>query len=392
MERSPVCYLMKAIAAAGGLWLPLLISCGAAIPASPPPDRSEIPELLYDTAAERAKRGDLDGALAILERLDAQGWTFCPAERDMGELVKSPRYRALCTRMMARAPRVARARVAMTLADQGLRPEGVAYDENHEALFMGSVARRKILRITSDGEVQDFVPSGTGIYAVLGVRVDAAHGLLWAATAARPSMEGYDPRDQGKSALLAFDLDSGAPRLSLPLTDGGTHMLNDIAIASDGTAYVTDSESGAVWRHRASDHGLMAFLPAGALRAPNGIACDGPRLLIAHASGVTVVALASGARTELAVPAGSTLGGIDGLYVDGDVLLGVQNGFGSPRVVRAELEAGHAVARRITVLESTHPALESVTTAALVRRDGRLLVLARGRGTPPMILSVPIDP
>ena len=94
-------------------------------------------------------------------------------------------------------------------------------------------------------------------------------------------------------------------------------MLNDVAIAPDGTAYVTDTESAAVWRHGAADPGLVAFLPAGALRAPNGIACDGRRLLVAHASGVMIVALASGARTELAVPAGSTLRGLDGLYVGG---------------------------------------------------------------------------
>jgi sugar lactone lactonase YvrE len=380
---------MKASTAA---WVMVTLGCSATMPAARSRDRGEIPELLYDTASEHAKRGDLEGALAVLERLDARHWTFCPADRDMADLVKVPRYRALCARMKARAPRVLRAHVAMTLADQGLRPEGIAYDDDHQALFVGSVARRKIVRITSDGEVHDFVPSGTGIYAVLGVRVDAAHGLLWAATAARPSMEGYDPRDQGKAALLAFALDSGAPRVSLPLTDGGKHMLNDVAIAPDGTAYVTDSESGAVWRHRAADPGLVAFLPAGALRAPNGIACDGRRLLIAHASGVMVVALASGARAELAVPAGSTLGGLDGLYVDGDVLLGVQNSFGSPRVVRAELDGEHAAALRITVLESMHPALETVTTAALVSRDRRLLVLARGKASPPMILSVPIDP
>lgn len=39
-----------------------------------------------------------------------------------------------------------------------------------------------------------------------------------------------------------------------------------------------------------------------------------------------------------------------------------------------------------------HPALDSVTTAARVRRDRKLLVLARGRASPAMILSVPIDP
>ena len=134
------------------------------------------------------------------------------------------------------------------------------------------------------------------------------------------------------------------------------------------------------------------MVAAGSLRYPNGIACDAGHVLVAHASGIALVSPVSGARAELAVPAGATLGGLDGLYVDGDVLLGVQNGFGSPRIVRADLDAGHSAALRITVLESAHPALETPTTAALVRRDRRLLVIVPGDHQPTTILSVPIDP
>jgi hypothetical protein len=135
----------------------------------------------------------------------------------------------------------------------------------------------------------------------------------------------------------------------------------------------------------------VPFLPPGSLRYPNGIACDGTRILVAHLSGIAIVT-SRGERTELAVPAGATLGGIDGLYIDGDMILGVQNGFGSSRIVRADLDVQHAAALRVTVLESAHPALEMPTTAALVRRERRLLVVVPGDAKPTAILSVPIDP
>ena len=204
-------------------------------------------------------------------------------------------------------------------------------------------------------------------------------------------MAGFSDGDSGKAALFAFDLDTGAVRERWMLSDGRSHLLNDVAVAPDGTAYVTDSDAGAVWRHRPDDDGLVPFLPAGALRYPNGIACDGTRVLVAHLGGIAVVT-PRGARSELAVPTGATLGGLDGLYVDGDVVLGVQNGFGCSRIVRADLDARHAAALRITVLESAHPALEMPTTGALVRRDRRLLVVVPGDAQPTAILSVPIDP
>jgi len=350
------------------------------------------PAMLYDTASERAGKGDREGALAVLERLDALGWSYCPAGRDMPGLGELPRYRALCTRMKARAPHVLRATVALTLADPELAPEGIAYDDEAGAVYVGSTAKRKIVRVGADGAVSDFATRDSGLYGVLGVRVDVAHRLLWAASSALPSMAGYEPRDAGHAALFAFDLDTGVLRERLPMSDGPSHLLNDVAIAPDGTAYVTDTEAGAVWRHRRDDRGLSAWLPAGSLRYPNGIACDGTRVLVAHASGIAVVSAATGERADLEVPAGATLGGVDGLYVDGDTVFAVQNGFGSSRVVRADLDARHGRALRIAVLESAHPALETPTTAALVHRDRRLLVVVPGDHQPTTILSIPIDP
>src|SRR5262249_6431560 len=171
------------------------------------------------------------------------GWSFCPHDRDMPGMADLPRYRELCARMKARAPLVQRATVAMTLADPELSPEGIAYDDEHQATFVGSLSQRKILRISASGEIGDFATRTTGLYAVIGVRVDAAHHLLWAASTAIPPMADLDPRDSGKAALFAFDLDSGALRHQLPVTDGRSHLLNDVAVAPDGSAYATATDT-----------------------------------------------------------------------------------------------------------------------------------------------------
>jgi hypothetical protein len=112
---------------------------------------------------------------------------------------------------------------------------------------------------------------------------------------------------------------------------------------------------------------------------------------LAHVSGVAVVPLAGSGRRDIAAPADITLGGFDGLYVAGDLLFGVQNGLGTSRVIRVELDPQHSAALRTVVLESAHPALETPTTAAVVLGERRLLVLVPGDHSPSTILSVPID-
>src|SRR5687767_6929451 len=67
-----------------------------------------------------------------------------------------------------------RGTVAFTLADRALIPESVAYDPVDRAFYVGSMYKRKIIRIGADGSVSDFLPPGRdGIWGVLGIKVDS---------------------------------------------------------------------------------------------------------------------------------------------------------------------------------------------------------------------------
>ena len=49
-------------------------------------------------------------------------------------------------------------------------------------------------------------------------------------------------------------------------------QLNDLAAAQDGTLYVTDSETGSLFRKKPEEKALTKFGATGALRGANGIA------------------------------------------------------------------------------------------------------------------------
>lgn len=330
---------------------------GAAAPQDP-----GDPGLPYLRAWLAAGQGDADGALALLRSLDQAGWSNGMDPADFPALAGRPELKALAARFAARVPATPHAPLAATLAEPGLVAEGIAADPRDGALYVGSMRLGKIVRVAPDGAARDLVAPGAGLDQVLGLKVDAARGLLWAATVRRADAAAGTT---ARSRLLAFDLASGAPRRSAGL-DGPGHLLNDLAVAEDGTVYVTDSEGGEVWR---LDPGAAALAPAGGGRRwvyANGIALAEGRLLVADATGLWDLPRDGGAPRRLRGPDRFPLTGIDGLSAAGRTLVAVQNGAGTPRIIRLELEPGAAGVRAAEVLETANPGWRVPTTGALV--------------------------
>lgn len=351
--------------------LAVALACrhGATAPSAEPVgtgfDASDAdPGTLFLRAWTQNGRGDPDGALATLREVDARGWDVPLDPRDFAGLADRAEWRAIAERVAARAPRTAHAPVAVTLREPGLVAEGIAAHPSDGTLYVGSIRLRKIVRVAPDGTVRDVVPSATsGVGSVLGLKVDAERGLLWAA-ANRGDAGGGAGRAGTTSGVYAFDLETGAPVRAVRM-DGAGHLLNDLALGSDGTLFVTDSEAGAVHRLDPGASSLAEVVAKGTFFYANGIAFAEGRLLVADALGLWEVNPRGGAPRRLAGPAGFPLGGIDGLSAQGRTLIAVQNGLGTPRIVRLELAAGAERVERASVLEAANPQWHVPTTGAL---------------------------
>src|SRR6185295_19054703 len=92
-------------------------------------------------------------------------------------------------------------------------------------------------------------------------------------------------------------------------------QLNDVAVAADGTLYVTDSAAGSIYRMRPGEKQLALFGTASAARGANGIAVapDGT-VYVTLSTGIGRVDPRDGRLARLAQPDSATTGGIDGLY------------------------------------------------------------------------------
>jgi sugar lactone lactonase YvrE len=204
-----------------------------------------------------------------------------------------------------------------------------------------------------------------GLLGVVGMKVDPARGLLWAASYASRSIEDYRSSRNG-GGVYAFSLSDGSLRRRALFADGSHHLANDLAIAGDGTVYVSDSETGSLYRIPSDRDDLELVLPPDTFVYPNGLAlAKDRRLYVADAIGIGIgiVDLSTRATKRMETAPRVAIGGIDGLLFDGDRLFAVQNGIGKPRLVAISVDGDRATA--LTVLENDETALELPTTSCL---------------------------
>jgi hypothetical protein len=273
---------------------------------------------------------------------------------------------------------VARGRIAFSLADRELIPESVAYDPADRAFYVGSMYKRKIIRISADGQVSDFIRTGAdGIWSVLGMKVDPARRELWANACnledRSPPMLPDDPATRGQGGVFRYDLKTGT--LIRKYVVGwamAPRCFNDLVFAPDGSVYFSSGPDG-IYR-----------IAPGATRAElfssfiNGIAIsdDGRLLFLGDYRGVRIMDVATRDARPIAVPAGETLGGVDGLYVRGRTLVAVQNGLRArpARVIQAELTSSLDTVTCLAVLDRNRPEFDIPTTGVLV--DNELFYVA----------------
>ncbi|MDT0307571.1 superoxide dismutase [Streptomyces sp. DSM 44917] len=275
------------------------------------------------------------------------------------------------------APEDVRIDVAHELPGERVYPEGVTVDPRTGHLFAGSFEDGTIYRMTPGRRVAEtFLPAGTdGRDTANGLTVDA-EGRLWV-TDSTTGVTVYDA-DDGRR-IASFEVPGDAPR-----------FVNDLTVAPDGTAYLTDTVRAVVYavtpeqlaaaagaecagpltvRHDLS--GVIQPQPEGTYTL-NGIVADpvGAYLLVVDmaAGDLYRVDTATQRITRVALSGGDMVQG-DGMVLRDGRLWLVQNGLDtlsrwsvSADGTRATLSVSH-----------TDESLQFPTT--LTRRDGRLYVV-----------------
>ena len=259
---------------------------------------------------------------------------------------------------------------AFVLSERDLLPESIAFDSASGSFLVGSMHRRKIVRRAPDGAVSDLAGPDKGLWSIIGIKTDAAAGVLWANSCNigdELPMTPPDARSVGRGALLRIRLADGAVTGRYePPASARPVCFNDLALGPDGDVFLTSGRKG-VWRLPSGRGALVPVLRDSTLWL-NGIAtaADGTLYVADDSLGPLIVETGSGRWRRLSVPAGDTLRGIDGLYVHGRSLVWVQNGVEPGRVVQAPLGPDGGSLGALKVLQAGHPDFRVPTTGVMV--------------------------
>lgn len=314
------------------------------------------PRVTYNLAASEAKLGNPEAALAGLRNLAGMRLVYdLAADKDFSSLREKSEFAAVVKRIDENKKAVTHSTPAFTLAERDLIPEDIAYDPKTRRFFVSSVRKAKI--VTGNGE--DFAKAP---WSVLALRVDTERRILWASTGWVPHCEPCDKADKDKTALLAFDADTGALKQRIESPVKG--LLGDMTISRGGEILVSEGIYGAVFRLPVGGKALERLDVPGEFPSPQtpALSEDEKTLYVPdYVRGIAAIDLASRAVKWLIPADDIALSGIDGLYVYRDSFLAVQNGTTPPRVMRFTLDL-----RKQELLEANTPGLGEPTHGTIV--------------------------
>ncbi len=300
------------------------------------PDSASVRRRLLNAYLEAERPAD---ALAEAVELAKRGYVFSPAAQQM-LLTLGPndeQRAALALQESNGAPIEASRALAAVPAEVHL-VESVWRDSRSGDLFVTSVVSRSLHVLRGRGTWQRVPISGAG--SLSGIAFDPNSGLLWVGSGVFDQTPDVATAFRG---VIAIEPASGEEKRRLPAPAGVSP--SDLTVAADGTVYASDPISGAVYRAAPGADELQTLIAPGTFRSPQGIVAFPGTSLVAvsdYAYGLALVDVVAETVHRIAADVPVLLDGIDGLWLDRDRLLGLQNGARPMRIVELTLSPDRA--------------------------------------------------
>ena len=137
----------------------------------------------------------------------------------------------------------------LKMSPPGTIPEGVEYDTKNKRFLVGSLTQGTVFVVGKDGSLTPFVQDPE-LKGSAGIEVDEERNRLLVTATDRGAFSG---QSAGQAKLGIYDLTTGKRLAMIDLTTAGpkdakAHFANDVAVGSDGSAYVTDTMARVVYK------------------------------------------------------------------------------------------------------------------------------------------------
>lgn len=298
------------------------------------------PASLLEVARADVHLGDFAAALSELREFVRMGQASDLPEKsaDFAPLRSQPQFAGIQHGMATNRAPVSLTSTAFPLTDANLLSEDIDDDPAGHRFLITSVREHKIVAVDAGGAASDFAQAPDP-WPMMAIKVDRARNRVWATESAIPGLIFSPTSDQGRSAVLCFDRQTGKllRRVEGPRGAG----FGDMALTPDGDVVVSDGDGGGVYRLPANGIALER-LDHGEFISPQtpALAPDGRHIFVPdYLRGIAVLDLTTHQVRWLSSEGRYALNGIDGLYFDRGRLIAVQNGTSPERVIVFTLDA-----------------------------------------------------
>jgi len=284
---------------------------------------------------------------------------------DFTSIKDSPEFKKLLDLQKEWQSPVVHSETAFTIKDRSLHTEGIEYDAAHKTFYLGSIHKRKVVKVTLEGKATDFCPSGfEGMTSIFGIKIDVKKNILWTCSSPMPEMENYD--SLAKSAVYKFELSSGKLLHKYQSVKSGVY--GDLIINKNGSVFISDSQTNEIFTINEKTNQIEPFYSSTEFWNIQGMAFSPSEkfLFIAdYVKGVFRLDIKSKELTEVKTTADVSLKGIDGLYFYNNSLIAVQNGVTPLRCTQYFLNNDLNKITKFEIIDRKHPSFNEPTLGVL---------------------------
>ena len=237
---------------------------------------------------------------------------------------------------------------AIVIKHHNLFPEGLEYDEVNERFLLSSMTEGTIHQVADDGTLEPFIEDDEFLMTC-GIEIDHINNRLLVA---------HFDRSEQQGMLGSYDLETGLRIFMVDLSDLHPNtkiVANDVAVDTNGIAYVTDTDAPVIYRVDMEGKASV-FIEDKILKNINGIVAhpDGYLILGASPGLLLKIPLEEPRVTQIKLAGRINFQITDGiiLHPDGSLIMVT---FPSSRIDRLESDDNWASASRVAVSRGHGP-------------------------------------
>jgi hypothetical protein len=327
---------------------------------------------LYYSGLASVLVGKPEEAINFLKKAILTNADFELTRPDFNSLQPRKDFQALLKLQSELSIPIVHSETAFTVKDRQLHTEGIAFDKASGDFFVGSIHKRKIVRISKGGSTSNFTPSAQNdMTSVFGLKVDLKQNLLWACTSPMAEMQNYD--SSLSSFVFAYHLKDGKLKTKYsPPVDVRGSVFGDLVLDADGTTFVSDSRNNIIFKVNESSRYLEKYFESKEFWNIQGITFsdDGRYLFVAdYIKGLFRLNVSTLELTSIEFELEASLKGIDGLTFYKNSLVAIQNGVHPFRVTRYYLDNDFSKIIRFEIIDRKHPLFNEPTIGIMVGKE-----------------------